>query len=185
MKLPFKNSDCQWGSWFFATWVHLLPSLASFLNKAIFTFTQDSSPDIWLISSWTEFSNSLINSLFQCPGKCMKADILFLQWKVCLQKIEILMTNIKFVIPPESWQKGKLEHLLEITVMIETQWDGLTYSMFLGRYIDMTITKVKVSQEPSKGSLAFMKLFHFQQSFLRKWLKKFTQWLIWYWWRKE
>ena len=41
-KLPLKSSCPQWatGSWFFGTRVHLLPSIASFLNKTVFPFTQ-------------------------------------------------------------------------------------------------------------------------------------------------
>ena len=39
---PIKSPSKTWGvgSWFFGTWVHLLPRTAYFLNKAIFPFTQ-------------------------------------------------------------------------------------------------------------------------------------------------
>ena len=47
------------GSWFFGKWVHLLPRIAGFLNKAIFPFTQYLSLSIGILSDELQNQSSV------------------------------------------------------------------------------------------------------------------------------
>ena len=66
---PIKSPSKTWGvgSWFFATWVYLLPRTSDFFNKTIFPFTQHPSPsglDSWGASgqTWVWWQNALLAS---------------------------------------------------------------------------------------------------------------------------
>ena len=70
---PLLSQSKTWGvmSWFFGTWVHLLPRTVGFCNKAIFPFHQTNTTQYWLLK-WLavkpEFGNicNVLTIYFEC-----------------------------------------------------------------------------------------------------------------------